>query len=259
VEFQNKCVVVTGGGSGIGQAIALAFADHGADLAILDVDSLAGKKVSRKIQDLGRKSIFLEVDITDRPKVEDAFERTVLEFGHVDILVNNAGITQPATDITELDPEIWNRVVDVDFKGVYNCTRAAGKIMLKQKSGVMVNIASGAGLISVPLVAYAPAKAAVIHFTAIVARGWVNKGIRVNAIAPGVVQTPLVENAIRAGLRNRDTFLNAIPMHEFIMPEDIAEAALFLCSSKRARFITGITLPVDAGGLAGAGWAGYGQ
>jgi NAD(P)-dependent dehydrogenase (short-subunit alcohol dehydrogenase family) len=258
LDFQGKKVVVTGGGMGIGEGIALKFADHGADLILLDIDLKAAQNVEKRITSQGRSCLTIKVDVSDRIAVDKAFDQILKNLGWVDVLINNAGITQPALDVTELDPDTWNRVVDVDFKGVYNCTRAAGKIMVNQHSGAIVNIASGAGIISVPLVAYAPAKAAVIHFTKIVARGWVAKGVRVNAIAPGVVLTPLVENAIKAGWRDRDTFLKAIPMHQFIMPEDIAEAALFLCSNK-ARFITGITLPVDAGVIAEGGWAGYGQ
>ena len=258
MDFQGKNVVVTGGGMGIGEGIALKFADHGADLVLLDIDLKAAQNVGKRITDRGRRVLVIQVDVCDRSAVDKAFDQILNDLGRIDVLINNAGITQPAVDVTELDPDIWNRVVDVDFKGVYNCTRAAGKIMLKQRSGGIVNIASGAGIISVPLVAYAPAKAAVIHFTQIVARGWADKGIRVNAIAPGVVMTPRVENAIKAGWRDRETFLKFIPMHEFIMPEDIAEAVLFLCS-KKARFITGITLPVDAGVIASGGWVGYGQ
>jgi NAD(P)-dependent dehydrogenase (short-subunit alcohol dehydrogenase family) len=224
----------------------------------MDINLQAAQEVGQKLENLGRRVLIIQADVSERKAVGKAFSQIVNEVGRVDVLINNAGITQPALDVTELDPDLWNRVVDVDFKGVYNCTRAAGKIMLKQRSGGIVNIASGAGIISVPLVAYAPAKAAVIHFTQIVARGWADKGIRVNAIAPRVVMTPLVENAIKAGWGDRETFLKFIPMHEFIMPEGIAEAVLFLCS-KKAPFIARITLPANAGVIASGGWVGYGQ
>ncbi len=156
---------------------------------------------------MGGKFCVTPRAVSDRKAIDASFCQVVKDVGRVDVLINNAGIIQPPLDVTELDPELWDRVVDVNLKGVYNCTRAAGKIMLRQKSGVIINITSTAGIISSPLVAYGPAKAAVDHFTRIVARGWADKGIRVNAIAPGVVLTPMAENAIKAGWRNRDTML----------------------------------------------------
>jgi len=258
MEFEGKCAVVTGAGMGIGESIALKFAENGADIVILDINLKAAQEVQKKVEEKGRKALAIEVDVTDRGNVDAAFEQIVKDLGRVDVLVNNAGISQPSVDILELDPDHWNRVVDVDFKGVYNCTHAAGPILIGQGSGAVVNITSVAGLVSVPLVAYAPAKAAVIHLTKIVARGWIRKGVRVNAIAPGVVLTPLMDGMIKEGLRDREVYLGLVPMREFIMPEDIAEAALFLCSQK-ARFITGVTLPVDAGVIAEGGWKGYGQ
>src|SRR5208283_1636373 len=146
--------------------------------------------------------------------------------------------------------------MDVDLKGVWLCARRVGREMVAKGTGAMVNVASVAGLTSLPLPVYGPAKSAVIMLTQILARDWASRGVRVNAIAPGYVLTPLLQGMIDKGLRNADTILSAVPMKEFIMPEDIANAALFLCSDL-ARFITGATLPVDAGFLSSGGWAAY--
>jgi 3-oxoacyl-[acyl-carrier protein] reductase len=258
MEFIDKCAVVTGGGMGIGNAIAFKLADEGADIAIFDVDYEAAENAKKEIEKRGRKCLVVEVDVSNLISIRKAFEKVMNTLGSVDILVNNAGITHPTVDLTELDPDLWNKVIDVDFKGVYNCTRVAGEIMIKKGSGVVVNISSAGGQVSCPLVAYGPAKAAVNHFTQIVARGWASKGVRVNAIAPGLVLTPLMDKMIKDGLRDPETMLKRVPFHEFIMPEDIAEGVVFLCS-KKAKFITGVTLPIDAGLIADAGWAFMGQ
>ena len=256
MNFQDKVAVVTGGGMGIGRAIALAFARKGAQIAVLDVNAEAAEEACAQVRKLGRRCLVCHTDVSQEQSVDQAVEKTMSEFGQIDVLINNAGVSHPAVSILELDPEFFHKVMDVDLKGVWLCARRVGQEMVARGAGAMVNIASVAGLTSLPLPVYGPAKSAVIMLTQILARDWAPRGVRVNAIAPGYVMTPLLQGMIDKGLRSADTILGAVPMKEFIMPEDVANAALFLCSDL-ARFVTGATLPVDAGFLSSGGWAAY--
>ena len=257
MELKEKVAVVTGGGMGIGQAIALALAEEGAHVAIFDINMEAANETASQIRDLGREVLVCEADVSKTPAVDNATDQTLERFGRIDILINNAGITHPAVSILDLDLEFLDKVTDVDLKGVYICSRRIGKEMVGRQSGVIVNMASVTGLVPVPLAVYAPVKSAVIMLTQVLGRDWSQKGVRVNAIAPGYILTPLLQGMFDKGLRNPDTILSHVPMKKFIMPSDIADAAVFLCSEK-ARFITGVTLPVDAGFSCEGGWKAYG-
>lgn len=256
MTFQGKVAVITGGGMGIGQAIALAFGKNGADIALFDIDAQEAQQTCTQIRGLGRSCLVCQTNVSQAEAVDEAVAKTVRELGQIDVLINNAGVSHPSVSILDLEPEWFDKVTEVDLKGVWLCARAVGKEMVDRGTGAMVNIASVAGLTSLPLAVYGPAKSAVIMLTQILARDWAARGVRVNAIAPGYVLTPLLEGMIKEGLRSADTILNAVPMKKFIMPQDIANAALFLCSDQ-ARFVTGVTLPVDAGFLSSGGWAAY--
>ena len=256
MQLKDKVAVVTGGGMGIGQAIALALAKEGAHIAILDVDMEAANETASQIMDLGQETLVCEADVTSPTAIDKATDETLERFQHIDILINNAGITHPSVSILDLDLDFLDKVAGVDLKGVYICSRRIGKEMVARQSGVIVNIASVAGLTSLPLAVYGPVKSAVIMLTQILAREWAQKGVRVNAIAPGYIMTPLLQGMFDKGLRNPDKILSHVPMKKFIMPSDIGDAAAFLCSEK-ARFITGITLPVDGGFLCEGGWNAY--
>jgi NAD(P)-dependent dehydrogenase (short-subunit alcohol dehydrogenase family) len=257
LELKEKIAVVTGGGMGIGQAIALELAKEGAHVSILDINLEAANGTAAQIEKLGRRTLVCEADVSKASVVDKAIDQTLRDFGRIDILINNAGITHPSVSILDLDLEFLEKVTNLDLNGVYFCSRRVGKEMVRQGSGAIVNIASIAGLTSMPLPVYGPIKSAVIMLTQILARDWAQKGVRVNAIAPGYVLTPLQQWLLDKGLRNRDHLLNYIPMRKFIMPSDIAFAAVFLCSDK-AQFITGVTLPVDAGVLSTGAWKAYG-
>jgi NAD(P)-dependent dehydrogenase (short-subunit alcohol dehydrogenase family) len=255
--LKDEVAVVTGGGMGIGYAIAVGLAREGAHVAIFDINSEAGRKAASDIERSGRKAFFCQVDVSDPVGVDTGVKEVLEVFGRIDILINNAGITHPSVSILDLDPEWLEKVTNVDFKGVYLCARRVGREMVERRKGVVINIASVAGLTSLPLPVYGPIKSAVIMLTQILARDWAPHGVRVNAIAPGYVLTPLLEGLFQKGLRDRDTILRSVPMRRFIMPEDIANAAIFLCSEKAA-CITGVTLPVDGGFLCAGGWRAYG-
>ena len=254
MSFAEKVVVVTGGGMGIGEAMVKAFAQEGAHIVIGDINLEAAQKVIREI---GGKGLAIPVDVSVKEEVDRFAEKTFHAFDKVDVLINSAGITQLPLSILELDVETWQKVTDIDYKGTYLCCRRFGKEMVRQQSGSVLNISSVVGVISVPLVAYGPAKSAIIMLTKILATEWGRFNVRVNCIAPGYTLTPLLKGAIERGERNPETILNRTPMGRLVEPEDMAQAALFLTSEK-ARYITGVTLPVDAGFLADGAWVAYG-
>jgi NAD(P)-dependent dehydrogenase (short-subunit alcohol dehydrogenase family) len=255
-DLEGKIALVTGAGAGIGKAIALAFARDGAEVIVPDLDIEKAGETAREIEEIGQKGLALEIDVADPDQVDSLFTKTIDVFGHVDIVVNNAGTTHPAVSILDLSLDYVEKIFSIDYKGVYLCCRRAGREMVRQKSGCIVNISSIAGLTPLPLVMYGPMKSAVNMLTRILAREWADRNIRVNAIAPGYVATPLIKNMIDSGLRDPALILERTPMGIMLSPEDIAEAALFLVSS-RAEHITGTVLPVDGGWLSDGGWAAY--
>jgi NAD(P)-dependent dehydrogenase (short-subunit alcohol dehydrogenase family) len=257
MELKDKVAVITGGGMGIGQAIALEFAREGAHICILDIQKGGAAKTAEQVEEMGRQALVCEADVTDVSAVDGAVNQVLERFGQIDILVNNAGITHPAVSILELDLEFLDKVTNVDWRGVYICSRRVGREMVRRKTGNVINISSITALCPVPLAVYAPIKSAIVTFTQVLARDWAPQGVRVNAIAPGYVMTPLLQGMFDSGLRNPDTILSCVPMKKWIMPSDIADAAVFLCSDK-ARCVTGVTLPVDAGFAAEGGWKAYG-
>lgn len=257
MDFLEKIAVITGGGMGIGEAVARAFAREGAHIVIGDVKMDLAGKVVEDLKGTGRKGLALQVDVSVKEDVDRMVDETLRMFGRIDILVNNAGISQLPLAMLDFDIENWQKVTDIDYKGTYLCSRRVGREMVRQKSGSVINISSVVGVASAPLVAYSPAKSAVIMLTKILATEWGRFNVRVNAIAPGYTLTPLLKGMIERGERNPEMILKRTPMGKLVEPEDIAAAALFLASEK-ARFITGITLPVDAGFLADGAWAVYG-
>ena len=257
MDFREKVAVITGGGMGIGEAVARAFAREGAHIVIGDVKMELARKVAEEIKGTGRKGLALQADVSVKEDVDRMVDETLKRFGQIDILVNNAGISQLPLSILEFDLETWQRVTDIDYKGTYLCSRRVGREMVRRKSGSVINISSVVGLASAPLMAYGPAKSAVIMLTKILACEWGRFNVRVNAIAPGYTLTPLLKGMIERGERNPEMILKRTPMGKLVEPEDIANAALFLASEK-ARTITGVTLPVDAGFLADGAWSAYG-
>jgi len=255
--IEGKVTVITGGGMGIGESIARAFAEEGADIVIGDLNLESASKVIQQIEKKGRQGLAVEMDVSAEKDVDRLAEEALRKFGKIDLLVNNAGITQLPVSIFNLDIETWDRVNDIDYRGTFLCSRRIGAEMVKRKSGAVVNIASIIGLASAPLVAYGPAKSAVIMLTRILACEWGRHNVRVNAIAPGYTLTPLLKGLIERGERDPRDLLQRTPMGKLVEPQDIANAALFLCSEK-ARFITGVTIPVDGGVVADGVWSAYG-
>ncbi len=253
-ELSGKNAIVTGAGAGIGREIALALTGAGARVMAADLDQDSAGETAELC---GAGALWQRADVTSPGEVDAMFDRALAEMGPLDILINNAGVTHPAVSILDLDLEHLERVFAVDYKGVYLCSRRAGKEMIAAgRGGAVVNISSIAGLTPLPLAVYGPMKAAVNLLTRILARDWAAQGIRVNAVAPGYVLTPLMKGMIERGERDPSLLLKRTPMDTLLEPGEVAAAVLYLVSTG-ARHVTGAVLPVDAGWLTDGGWSAY--
>jgi 3-oxoacyl-[acyl-carrier protein] reductase len=239
----NQVAIVTGAGRGIGRAIALKFAAEGADVVCVSRTAENSGKVAEEVRALGRKGWAYAVDVADSNAVGPAAEKIVAECGRVDVLVNNAGITRDGL-LMRMSEQDWDAVLDTNLKSAFLLTRAFARAFLKQRSGRIINVASIIGLIgNAGQCNYAASKAALIGFTKSVARELASRGITVNALAPGFVETDMTATLNEAV---RKELLERIPLQSFGKPEDIADAALFL-AGPGARYITGQVLAVDGG------------
>lgn len=244
MKLEGKKALVTGASRGIGRAIALMLAANGADVAVNYAGSeAAAKEVAAEIEAMGRKAIVIQADIASNEASTAMVEAAVKEFGRIDILVNNAGITRDGL-LMRMKEEDWDAVITTNLKGVFNCTKAAIKYMMKQKAGSIVNISSIVGVMgNAGQANYCAAKAGVIGFTKATAKEVAARGIRVNAIAPGFIKTDMTNVLSEKVVEG---MLAGIPLNRLGETEDIAKAVLFL-ASEDANYITGQTLHVDGG------------
>lgn len=247
----RRVSVVTGGASGIGAACVQSLLGRGDEVLIVDLE----RALDAADQIGGVKRYAC--DVSDEDAVGALAQRIAHDVGPVDLLVNSAGVIQRPVPPDELTMGDWDHVVAVDQRGTYLCCVAFGARMANAGSGCIINIASVAGSRSMPLHAYAPAKAAVLSMTQCLASEWGRSGIRVNAISPGYTLTPALRKAIDAGERDQVQLAAQTALGRLVDPEHIAQAVLFL-SSEAAEVITGINLPVDAGWLVGTSWQTYG-
>ncbi|HOX58309.1 MAG TPA: 3-oxoacyl-[acyl-carrier-protein] reductase [Candidatus Paceibacterota bacterium] len=242
-ELASQVAVVTGAGRGIGQAIALKLASAGADLACVDLQLEFCAETVQKVQALGRKAWAFAANVSDATSVETATDQILTAAGKADILVNNAGITRDGL-IMRMSEADWDAVLDINLKGTFLVTKAFSRSFLKQRSGRIINIASVIGLIgNAGQCNYGASKAGVIGFTKSAARELASRGVTVNAIAPGFIETAMTA---KISPEARETLLKQIPLGSLGQPEDIADAVLFL-AGPGARYITGQVLPVDGG------------
>ncbi|MCC6625778.1 MAG: glucose 1-dehydrogenase [Chloroflexi bacterium] len=247
-RVDDQIALVTGSGRGIGEAIAHGLAAHGAHVVITEVpDRLeAAREVAATIErDYGHRTLAVPLDVTSLASINDAMEATVGHFGRIDILVNNAGINIPkyALDVTEED---WDRVLDIDLKGVFFCCQAAGRKMVAQQRGKIINIASQMGVVGYQRrAAYCSAKAGVVNLTRVLAFEWAQHSVLVNAIGP-----TFIESALSAGFWQDPAFkadvMLRLPIGRIGKPEDVVGAAIYL-ASPAADLVTGHTLLVDGG------------
>jgi NAD(P)-dependent dehydrogenase (short-subunit alcohol dehydrogenase family) len=246
LSLEGQTAIVTGGSKGIGRAIALAFVQAGASVAIAARGQDDLDRTAKEIGVAGGRAIGVQTDVTDLGQVQDLIRRATEEFGTVDILVNNAGAAPFIAPLADTRLEGFERYFRVNFNGAVYCTKAVAPVLLQKGRGCVLNVASVAGLLATPGESYyGSAKAALIQFTRTVAREWATSGVRVNALAPGWTETPLNE-PLRVDPEANRAILASIPLGRWGTPEEIAAAALFLCSPA-ASFITGTVLIVDGG------------
>jgi 3-oxoacyl-[acyl-carrier protein] reductase len=242
MNLSGKVALVTGSGKGIGKAIAGKLSEAGATIVINDVTDESGV-TAQEIIAAGKPALFIKGSVTVAAEVNAMVDQIVAAYGRLDILVNNAGITRDKLTLSMTDEE-WDAVINVNLKGVFVCTRAALKYMLKQRYGRIVNISSISGIVGNPgQVNYCAAKAGIIGLTRTVSKEMASRGITVNAIAPGFIETDMTAK-IPAKLR--EEFSKKIPVGYFGSPADVAAAVTFLASDE-ARYITGQVLCVDGG------------
>lgn len=243
VSLKDKAAIVTGSGRGIGEGVAKKFAELGAKVVVSDIVEENVKKVVDDINNSGGTAVGMVSDVTKVADVDALIQKCTSEFGSLDILVNNAGITRDSLCMRMSD-EQWDQVIDVNLKGVFLCGRAAYKVMMKQKSGNIINIASIVGIIgNIGQTNYAATKGGVIAMTKTWAKEFASRGVRVNGIAPGFIKSDMTD-AIPDDIKEK--FKGSIPLRKFGEPEDIANACSFLVS-EAAGFITGQILVVDGG------------
>lgn len=241
-RLHERVAIITGASRGIGKAVAFALAAEGANVVVnYASSSTAAEQVVAEICEAGGKAIAIQADVSKLEQVDALVNGTLEKFGRVDILVNNAGITRDAL-LLRMKPEDWQAVIDLNLTGVFLCTRAVSKVMLKQKSGRIISITSVAGQMGNPGQAnYSAAKAGVIGFTKTVAKELASRGITVNAIAPGFIATDMTNNL------KSDEILKYIPLGRYGQPEEIAGMARFLAADDAAAYITGQVFNVDGG------------
>jgi NAD(P)-dependent dehydrogenase (short-subunit alcohol dehydrogenase family) len=250
MRLRDQVAIVTGGGHGIGRAIAKAFAQEGAAVVIADLNAENGNATCQEILESGGKARFLLTQVSDPTSVEAMVEATVAEFGRIDILVNNAAILGANGHLLEVSHEVWERVIGVNQTGVFLCTQAAGRVMAQARRGNIINISSVNGTVPQPhCVAYGAAKAAVESMTILFAEDLAPYGIRANCIAPGPIQSYMPDDA-----PPRQT--ERVLLGRTGLPSEVASVALFL-ASEESSYVTGQVIPVD-GGLLVNGYLIYG-
>ncbi|MDD4954310.1 MAG: 3-oxoacyl-[acyl-carrier-protein] reductase [Candidatus Omnitrophica bacterium] len=243
MRLKDKVALITGAARGIGKAIALRFAQEGADIVVADVNQEEAARACAEIEALGRKSLALGMDVTDYAQVEEAINKILDKFGKVDILVNNAGITKDNL-LLRMSQMEWDAVIGVNLKGTFNCIKAASRPMLKERSGRIVNIASIIGIIgNAGQANYSASKAGIIALTKTAAKELASRNINVNAVAPGFIQT---EMTARLPEELKEKMKQAIPLNKFGSPDDVAAVCLFLVSED-SNYVTGQTIVVDGG------------
>lgn len=250
-DMKSKVALITGAGSGIGQATAIAFAKRGAQVVVADISKEGGMETVNLIKELGGESIFVRTDVSHNSDVEAMVNTTIEKFGKIDFAHNNAGIDGPLqTVLTDLDEGDWDRVISINLKAVWMCMKYEIKQMLAQGKGSIVNTASMFGLVgNEGGAAYNAAKHGVIGLTKTAALEFSRLGIRVNAVCPGVILTPLVKKITEMYPEATAALEASHPIGRCGNPDEVAEAVVWL-SSDSASFVTGVSLPLDGGFVA---------
>lgn len=250
-KLENKTVFITGGLSGIGKACSIAAAKEGANIAVVDMKSVNSDKAMEEIKKENPKAIFIECDVSVFAQVQTAIEKVVSTFGTLDVALNNAGIGGEANKVGDMTEEAWLKVIGVNLNGVFNGMKHELAQMAKQKNGVIVNMSSILGKVGFPTSShYVAAKHAVIGLTQTAALEYAEEGIRINAICPGFIETPLLTNAgISDNTEVKQHIIDLHPMKRLGKSEEIANGFIFLACDESS-FVSGTTLEIDGGYLA---------
>ena len=249
-RLTGKVALVTGASSGIGRASALAFAREGAKVVVSDVNIDGGQETVRLIKGNGGEAIFVKTDVSQAAEVEALVQQTVAAYGRLDCAHNNAGVEGALVTTAEYTEEEWDRVLSINLKGAWLCLKYEIALMLSQRGGSIVNTASGLGLVGLAMYpAYVASKHGVIGLTKTAALEYAKSGIRVNAVCPGVIQTPMIDRVLTRHPQLAELLTATEPVGRLGKPEEIAEAAVWLCSDA-ASFVTGHAMAVDGGYLA---------
>jgi 3-oxoacyl-[acyl-carrier protein] reductase len=243
MKLENKVAIITGAGSGIGKETALLFAREGARVVVADINEKGGSDTVEGIKRNGGDGFFVKLDASSREQSKQMAVEALLRYGRIDVMINNAGIVQDAL-ILKMTEEQWDRVINVNLKGAFNCIQAVAETMINQGSGVIINASSVVGLFgNVGQTNYAAAKAGLIGMTKALAKELGKKGVRVNAVAPGFIVTPMTSNVPEKIL---EIMKEKTPLRRLGEPMDVAYAYLYLASDD-AKFITGAVVSVDGG------------
>jgi NAD(P)-dependent dehydrogenase (short-subunit alcohol dehydrogenase family) len=246
-SFRRKVAFVTGAGSGIGRAAALAFAREGASVMVADLSGRGSQETAQSIKEFGGRALAVECDVTRTEHVTAALDKAVEVFGHLDFAFNNAGAEQPVTATADLTEQEWDRIAGVNLRGVFLCMKYEIPLMLRNGGGVIVNTSSGAGVKGFKgQAAYAAAKHGVIGLTKSAALDYASQNIRVNAVCPGIIETSMMDRFTGGTSEGRESVIAQEPVGRMGKPDEIAAAVVWLCSDPAA-FVIGHAMVIDGG------------
>ena len=246
-SYEGKVAFITGAANGIGRATALAFAREGASVVVADIAEIGNRETAHIIEESGGRAVAIRCDVSRERDVRAALEQTVERCGRLDFAFNNAGIEQSITPAADLTEEKWNRIIEINLRSVFLCMKYEIPLMLKQGHGAIVNTSSGAGVRGIAgQAAYCAAKHGIIGLTKAAALDYAPSNIRVNAVCPGIIDTPMMDRFTEGTTEGRERVIAQEPVGRMGKPEEIAEAVLWLCSDPAA-FVVGHALVIDGG------------